>query len=84
MLTEHCGKPLADHIASNYNGKVRLLRAEKREGLIRTRLIGARAATGQVLIFLDSHVEATTNWLPPLLGLFWSKKHLFDYWSQIE
>ncbi|XP_072556457.1 polypeptide N-acetylgalactosaminyltransferase 13-like isoform X2 [Paramormyrops kingsleyae] len=47
---------------------VRVLRMEKRSGLIRARLRGAAAARGQVITFLDAHCECTTGWLEPLLA----------------
>ena len=47
--------------------KVRLVRLVTRGGLVRTRMAGIRAARGEVLTFLDSHIEATHGWLEPLL-----------------
>ena len=30
-------------------------------------MIGAKHATGSVLVYLDAHCEVEPNWLPPLL-----------------
>lgn len=72
MFAEFSKSPLDAYLAANLT-KVRAIHLPERSGLIRARLAGARAATAEVLIFLDSHTEANVNWLPPLLG-----KHLIN------
>ncbi len=49
--------------------KTRLLRLSSHEGLMRARMVGARIATGDILVFMDAHIECTVGWLPPLLYL---------------
>lgn len=63
---EFLKEPLDKFIEDNLP-KVKVIHLKERGGLITARLAGAKAATGDVLIFLDSHTEANVNWLPPLL-----------------
>ncbi|XP_046579950.1 polypeptide N-acetylgalactosaminyltransferase 3-like [Haliotis rubra] len=55
----------------NYFGvldpRIKLLRNKQREGLIRSRLFGADVAQGEVLVFLDAHMEVNHGWVEPLL-----------------
>lgn len=51
----------------SWDGRVKLFTMDQRSGLIWSRLAGARYATGDVLLFLDCHIEAGHNFLPPLL-----------------
>lgn len=62
-------KPLKEPLEKyvSYLPKVRLVRHNKRSGLIVARMIGARMAKSPVIIFLDAHTEVNVGWLEPLL-----------------
>ena len=60
-------EPLQNYVNKNFPNLVKILVMTERKGLIVARAEGARAATGEVLVFFDAHTEVNANWLPPLL-----------------
>ncbi|KAK6110395.1 Glycosyl transferase 2 family protein [Brugia pahangi] len=61
-------EPLEEFLKkAGLNHIVKVIRTEKREGLIRARQRGARHITADVIVFLDAHSEVNYNWLPPLV-----------------
>lgn len=58
--------PLDEHV-KKLPVPTRVLRSERRAGLIKARILGANEARGEVLTFLDAHCECTVGWLEPLL-----------------
>ncbi|XP_071962701.1 N-acetylgalactosaminyltransferase 7-like isoform X2 [Antedon mediterranea] len=67
---EHLHSSLFTEITKpQYHRLVKLLRNTKRRGIIASRVLGAQMATGQTIIFLDSHCEVGLNWLPPLMTI---------------
>lgn len=65
IFSAHLGSQLEEDIKTFPN--VKLIRQEERIGLTKAKIIGAKIAQGQVLVFLDSHCECHDGWLEPLL-----------------
>lgn len=63
---EELKAPLDDYLKAHFTN-VRLIRNQGRQGLIKSRIIGANASSGEFLVFLDAHTEVNHNYLPPLL-----------------
>ena len=47
------------YLRENFNDRVKVKRLEERRGLIVARMEGAKIATGEVLVFLDAHMEVS-------------------------
>ena len=70
-LTAELGDKLLSYVERTWpDGIVKVLRTNERSGLIRAKLTGAMAATGDVLIFLDAHCEVNQRWYVINISIF--------------
>ena len=44
------------------DGIVKIIRRETRGGLVKARVSGALAATGEVIVIMDAHMEVNVGW----------------------
>ncbi|XP_048838390.1 polypeptide N-acetylgalactosaminyltransferase 17 [Brienomyrus brachyistius] len=65
---EQLKAPLEEYVNKRYPGLIKIVRNQKREGLIRARIEGWKVATGEVTGFFDAHVEFTPMWAEPVLA----------------
>ncbi|XP_028587086.1 polypeptide N-acetylgalactosaminyltransferase 18 [Lacerta agilis] len=61
-LTEY-----VDEVNTRKSGFIKVVRHNKQEGLIRSRVSGWRAATAPVVALFDAHVEFNVGWAEPVL-----------------
>lgn len=65
LLKVHLKQYIEDHFSKEL---VKLIRLDKREGLIRARLEGLKWVRGEVVSFFDSHMEVNRDWSVHLLS----------------
>lgn len=71
---EELKQPLEDYCRQHFGTIVKILRTPKRLGLIAAKNFGGRQAIGDVIIFLDAHIEANVGWLEPILARIKEKR----------
>ncbi|XP_062823774.1 polypeptide N-acetylgalactosaminyltransferase 18 isoform X3 [Anolis carolinensis] len=61
-------KGYVDEVNTQKPGFIKMVRHNKQEGLIRSRVSGWRAATAPVVALFDAHVEFNVGWAEPVLS----------------
>ena len=70
ILVDDASEPPARMILDELNYPLlKVIRNEDRQGLIRSKTIGSRGSSGEILVFLDAHVRTYPGWLEPLVKL---------------
>ena len=67
---------LSNYVREHFGKIVKIKNMSERKGLIVARMEGARIARGEILVFLDAHVEVNHNWLPPLIAPIKSNRRI--------
>ncbi|XP_068595317.1 polypeptide N-acetylgalactosaminyltransferase 18a [Brachionichthys hirsutus] len=66
-LQEHLQSSVEEANSQHGPGFIKVVRHDKQEGLIRSRVSGWRAASAPVVALFDAHVEFNTGWSEPIL-----------------
>ncbi|XP_028307170.1 polypeptide N-acetylgalactosaminyltransferase 18a isoform X3 [Gouania willdenowi] len=66
-LKEHLMKFVDETNSQHGQGFIKVVRHDKQEGLIRSRVSGWRAASAPVVALFDAHVEFNVGWAEPIL-----------------
>ena len=60
--------PLKEYIDQHFpNLTFNIINLKQRQGLMKARVIGAKAAKSEFVFMMEPHCEMTYNWLPPLI-----------------
>ena len=63
LYEDELKSPLDDYVRRTWpDGVVRVVRRTERGGIIKARMSGVRAATGDVLVIMDGHMEVNVGW----------------------
>ena len=68
VVDDSSDPPTEEELVKMNIPNLKIVRNEERQGLIRAKTIGARAAKGDILVFLDAHIRAYPGWLEPLVA----------------